>query len=70
MTYEVLPEIWYWRGVKRHLVSEITDGDSVVVMYKEWSSRKQRWIYHAEEKHGVAYEVMLAKRIEDEENER
>ena len=69
MTNYVIPESWYWRGVKRHLVTEVTDGDKQVVMYKEWNANKQRWIYHAEERHCVAYEVTLSKRIGDEDDE-
>jgi hypothetical protein len=66
MTKEAIPESWYWRGVKRHLVNEFRDGNEDIVVYKEWNSRKQCWNYHAEQRHTVAYEVMLAKRVEDE----
>lgn len=62
-----IPNTWYWRGNKKHLVSEIMDGDEPIVVSKSWSHHKQRWVYHAEQKFVAEYEVMLARRIEDEE---
>ena len=69
MKADDIPKSWYWRGRKRHLVTEVTDGDKQVLVYKEWSANKQRWIYHAEERDDVAYEVMLASRVGGEDDE-
>ncbi|HDR2806510.1 TPA: hypothetical protein QCJ85_004402 [Enterobacter asburiae] len=57
-----IPKSWGWRGKKRHLVSEIQDGDVALIVYKVWSPGKQRWKYYTEPKSVIEYELSLIKR--------
>lgn len=45
-----IPKEWHWRDEKRHLVAEIKDGETELVIYKRWLSNKQRWDYKTEPK--------------------
>lgn len=45
-----IPKKWEFAGQKRHLVSELTDGDTEIVVFKYWLKHKQRWVYSAEER--------------------
>lgn len=54
-----IPKTWNWRGEKRHLVSELKDGDEELVIYKRWRKSKQWWDYHIEPKAVIEFELRL-----------
>ncbi|AUY25495.1 hypothetical protein C2E16_11650 [Mixta calida] len=60
-----IPKSWKWRDEKRHLVAEINDGDTPLVVYKYWLSHKQRWSYKTEPKSIIEYELSLLERDKD-----
>ena len=59
---ERIPSTWKWNNEKRHLVAEINDGDTPLVVYKHWLSSKQRWAYKTEPKSIIEYELKLLER--------
>lgn len=58
----VIPKSWHWRGEKRHFVTEITDGDEVLIVYKRWRKSKSWWDYHIESKSVIEFELKLIER--------
>lgn len=44
-----LPKTWHALGYKRHLVSTVQDGETIIVVTKHWRERKRRWEYEARE---------------------
>jgi hypothetical protein len=57
-----IPKEWHWRDEKRHLVAEIKDGETELVVYKRWLKVKQRWDYKAETKSIIEFELRLIER--------
>lgn len=57
-----IPKEWHWRDEKRHLVSEIKDGETELVVYKRWMKIKQRWDYKTETKSIIEFELRLIER--------
>lgn len=59
-----MPKTWHRLDYgKCHLISEIQDGETFVIVYKYWRPARQRWEYVAEtkESHGYATKVGLTK---------
>lgn len=57
-----IPSIWVWRDETRHLVAEINDGETALVVYKSWLESQQRWSYKTERKHAIEFELKLIAR--------
>jgi hypothetical protein len=57
-----IPKEWRWRDKKRHLVAEIKDGETELVVYKQWLKVKQRWDYKTETKSIIEFELQLIER--------
>ena len=47
------PKSWIGNRVdaKCHLISEINDGDTIIIVYKFWRKYKKRWQYECEAKY-------------------
>lgn len=59
-----IPLTWNWRDEKRHLVAEIKDGETELVIYKIWITSKQKWSYKTEPKSTIEFELNLLARDE------
>lgn len=57
-----IPKEWRWRDEKRHLVAEIKDGETELVVYKRWLKVKQRWDYKTETRSIIEFELRLIER--------
>lgn len=57
-----LPATWVWRGIRQHFVTELNDGDTQLVVYKNWSKGKQSWNYVTEPRWLVEYTLKLIER--------
>lgn len=56
-----IPDQWHWCGKKCHLVQNIKDGDSDIVVYKHWLKSRQSWNYVAEERWLVEIQIEKEK---------
>ncbi len=61
---EKIPSGWTWCGKKRHLVGEIQDGHTKLVIYKHWLEGKRRWEYKAEPRYIIELELKMLARGE------
>lgn len=61
-----MPETWQHLKQKCHLISELKDGETDLVIYKWWSPGKQRWNYEAREKYLVEADIRWEKKGEME----
>ncbi|KFH99875.1 hypothetical protein GR02_07735 [Escherichia coli] len=57
-----IPKEWRWCNEKRHLVAEIKDGETELVVYKYWINSKQRWCYKTDTRKIIEYELELMAR--------
>lgn len=57
-----IPKEWRWCNEKRHLVAEIKDGETELVVYKYWLNSKQRWCYKTDTRKIIEYELELMAR--------
>lgn len=57
-----IPVTWMWRGRKQHFVTELTDGDTRLVVYKSWNKGKKSWSYVAEPLWLVEYTLKLIEK--------
>ena len=57
-----IPKTWRFGLVKKHFVGEMSDGNASIIIYKVWSKNKNHWIYRAENKSIVIYELELCSR--------
>lgn len=57
-----IPSTWTWRDEKRHLVAEINDGETQLVVYKHWLRSRQEWAYKIEPKSIIEFELKLIER--------
>ncbi len=57
-----IPKQWRWCNQKRHLVAEINDGDTELVVYKYWLRTRQMWCYKTDTREMIEYELELIAR--------
>lgn len=57
-----IPGTWQHLSHKCHLLSELKDGETDLVIYKWYSSEKQRWNYEAKEKYLVEADIRWEKK--------
>lgn len=56
-----IPKTWYWCRKKCHLIQIINDGETEIVVYKQWLKTRQRWTYIAEERWLVEHQIQREK---------
>jgi hypothetical protein len=59
-----IPKVFYLvNGLKCHVLSVIEDNGEVIITYKSYGRRSNRWFYKAITKDMLEYELLLTKRF-------